>query len=178
MINKESASGWEFSDPHGPCRVCRGESRRELIWCLANQCALTDQPLTWFCVTTVVGRSALKHRWRTPPTQPCKQFNSSGVTLCSRPIHPLESPDIINPLKFKFQRIFSPPAPRLAVQCVSVSVHWVEINFSTNLVIARRSFQDHVEAERLLDCRQVVVPHFLHKSAGGADLASESGLRR
>lgn len=54
--------------------------------------------------------------------------------------YPLESLDIINPLNFKFQRIFSPPAPRLAVQCVSVSVHWVEINFSTNLVIARQSF--------------------------------------
>ncbi len=59
----------------------------------------------------------------------------------------LESPDIINPLNFKFQRIFSPPAPRLAVQCVSVSVHWVEINFSTNLVIARQSFFICVEDE-------------------------------
>lgn len=35
-----------------------------------------------------------------------------------------------------------------------MSVRWVEINFSTNLVIARPSFQDHVEAERLLHGRQ------------------------
>lgn len=56
------------------------------------------------------------------------------------PSYPLESLDIINPLNFKFQRISSPPAPRLAVQCVFVSVHWVEINFSTNLVIACQAF--------------------------------------
>lgn len=56
------------------------------------------------------------------------------------PSYPLENLDIINPLNFKFQRISSPPAPRLAVQCVFVSVHWVEINFSTNLVIACQAF--------------------------------------
>lgn len=70
----------------------------------------------------------------------------------------LESLDIINPLNFKFQRIFSPPAPRLAVQCISVSVHWVEINFSTNLVIARQSFLSVWRVgctTLLLYCRQV-----------------------
>lgn len=73
--------------------------------------------------------------------------------------YPLESLDIINPLNFKFRRIFSPPVPRLAVQCVSVSVHWVEINFSTNLVIARQSFficaEDKLHRIGTIYCRQV-----------------------
>lgn len=38
-----------------------------------------------------------------------------------------------------------------------MSVHWVEINFSTNLVIARQSFQEPVEAE-LLRARRAALP--------------------
>lgn len=62
-----------------------------------------------------------------------------------------------------------------------MSVHWVEINFSTNLVIARRGFQERVEAERLLHRRQagrqVVMPHFLRESAGGESGCGDLGSR-
>lgn len=135
-------------------RESAGPKGTELFRCLTNQCVLTDVVLSQRC----------RLKPRCPPPLP------------PSPIHPLESHDIIYPLKFKFQRIFSPPAPRLAVQCVSVSVHWVEINFSTNLVIARRSFRDHAEAARRLCCRQA--GRFCTSLLEAVTPASESGLRR